>query len=757
MQKKSGSDLVNRRHPTAAGRGKHRQPDAQMRAIINSSPTPTLVSRVEDGTIIYANEHLAGLVGLSIQEVIGRTSIEFYFSPQDRAPLLDRLRRDGLLSNYELRLKRADGTPFWALLSATTTEMGGEQVLVSGIYDISDRKSAEEALRRERNFVSAVLDTEGALVVVINISGRIVRFNRACEQITGFTFDEIKSRPFWEIFLLPEETERIQGVFNRLCSGDFPNSAENFWKTKEGGLRLISWHNTAILDDAGKVEHIIATGIDITDQRKAEEELRRAYDQLEQRVQQRTAEIAAINEHLRDNERRLRKQYEVLARLARSQVPSSDLGSGLKNLTEAAAETLEVERAGVWLYDEDWSKLVCHDLYERSVRRHSSGLTLSALEHPSYFSALAQQRAIAADEARTDPRTSEFRESYLVPLGISSMLDAPIWLDGKMVGVICHEHVGEPRHWTFEEQQFSASLADYASLAIEAQHRRRAEEQLQQAHAELERRVQERTEQLRAAQSQLVQSEKMASLGMLVAGIAHEINTPVGAIHSMHDTLQRAVQKLKEEFERRCVAGDPGRAAIESIMKVIEDGNQVIASGTSRVIDIVRRLRSFARLDEAELKLADIHEGLEDTLVILGHELKHGVTVRKEFGDVPPFACFPGRLNQVFLNILINACQAIKGEGEIFIKTYRRGARAFIEISDNGSGIPREHLGRIFDPGFTTKGVGVGTGLGLSICYQIVRDHDGEIEVVSEVGKGTRFTIILPMDLDASAQFPRPE
>jgi len=174
----------------------------------------------------------------------------------------------------------------------------------------------------------------------------------------------------------------------------------------------------------------------------------------------------------------------------------------------------------------------------------------------------------------------------------------------------------------------------------------------------------------------------------------------------------------------------------------------VIASGTARVTEIVRRLRSFARLDEAELKLADVREGLEDTLALIHHELKHGITVRRNYGDVPPFACYPGRLNQVFLNILINARQAVGGQGEITITTYRRGNNACIEIADNGAGIPPEHLARIFDPGFTTKGVGVGTGLGLSICYRIVQDHRGEIKVASQVGVGTRFTIVLPMDLD---------
>ncbi len=236
---------------------------------------------------------------------------------------------------------------------------------------------------------------------------------------------------------------------------------------------------------------------------------------------------------------------------------------------------------------------------------------------------------------------------------------------------------------------------------------------------------------------------------MLVAGIAHEINTPVGAIHSTHDTLQRAVEKLKMELDRICCPGEPETTEINSIMKIVEDANLILASGSDRVTEIVRRLRSFARLDEAELKLADIQIGLEDTLALIQHELKRGITVTRNYGDVPPFACYPGRLNQVFLNILINACQAIGARGEISITTRHEGARVFIEIADNGAGILPEHLGRIFDPGFTTKGRGVGTGLGLSICYQIIQDHQGEIEVASEVGKGTKFTLMIPMDLKA--------
>jgi two-component system NtrC family sensor kinase len=255
-------------------------------------------------------------------------------------------------------------------------------------------------------------------------------------------------------------------------------------------------------------------------------------------------------------------------------------------------------------------------------------------------------------------------------------------------------------------------------------------------------------QELRDTQIQLVQSEKMASLGMLVAGVAHEINTPVGAIASMHNTLVRAVDKLKTSIEKECAAGGRAGESLLKYMSIIDEANKVIESGSDRVTNIVRRLRSFARLDEAELKEANINEGIEDTLTIVHHELKHSVDVIRNYGDVPEISCYPGQLNQVFLNLFINAKQAIVDKGWLKVTTLSEDDRIVVEIADNGSGIPEDKLKKIFDPGFTTKGVGVGTGLGLSICYQIIQAHHGDIEVKSTVGEGTTFRITLPMNLD---------
>ncbi|MGB6864736.1 MAG: ATP-binding protein, partial [Candidatus Aminicenantaceae bacterium] len=275
-----------------------------------------------------------------------------------------------------------------------------------------------------------------------------------------------------------------------------------------------------------------------------------------------------------------------------------------------------------------------------------------------------------------------------------------------------------------------------------------AKVQLEEYSRTLEQKVEERTREVKEKQAQLVQSSKRAALGSLVAGVAHEINTPVGAINSMHNTLMRAVEKVKDDIEDCLKDTQKEYARIHSSLEVVDNANKVIQAGTERVIDIVKRLRSFARLDEAELKDADINEGIEDTLTIIHHQIKHEITVVKNYGDIPRISCFPGRLNQVFLNLLINARQSIEDKGTITISTYAKNNKVYVEIKDTGKGIAREHLAKIFDPGFTTKGVGVGTGLGLSICYQIIQDHHGEILVESDAGKGTTFTVILPTDLE---------
>jgi len=296
--------------------------------------------------------------------------------------------------------------------------------------------------------------------------------------------------------------------------------------------------------------------------------------------------------------------------------------------------------------------------------------------------------------------------------------------DNKIIQVICHD--------VTERQKLAEHLRDHAE--------------------ELEREVEARTLDLRNSQAQLVQQEKMAALGRLVAGVAHEMNTPIGTITSNADTLSRALEKLDKIMRSDEIPeAVRGLRGLKQVQTVLEDIARINQLACDRIIGIVSSLRNFARLDEAELKTADLHEGLESTLTLVHHELKNRIEVVREYGDIPPISCHPNQINQVFMNMLVNASQAIKGEGTITIRTFRQGDIVNVQFSDTGTGIPPENVSRIFDPGFTTKGVGVGTGLGLSICFKIVQDHGGSIDVESEVGKGSTFTIRLPLGKDTKA------
>jgi signal transduction histidine kinase len=265
------------------------------------------------------------------------------------------------------------------------------------------------------------------------------------------------------------------------------------------------------------------------------------------------------------------------------------------------------------------------------------------------------------------------------------------------------------------------------------------------------RQLEEANRQMQQAQAHLLRSEKMASLGQLVAGIAHEINTPVGSINSNNDVLIRSVSKMREFFNcAQCPVEVRENPDVVKLMRVLEEINQNNKIACDRIINIVSSLRNFARLDEAERKRVNIHEGLDDSLVLVHHQLKNRIEIVKEYGNLPEIECFPNQLNQVFMNLLVNAAQAIPGRGTISIKTLHLGNEVQVKISDTGVGIPRENIRKIFDPGFTTKGVGVGTGLGLSICYKIIQDHRGRIAVESEVGRGTTFTITLPVSISTN-------
>ena len=267
--------------------------------------------------------------------------------------------------------------------------------------------------------------------------------------------------------------------------------------------------------------------------------------------------------------------------------------------------------------------------------------------------------------------------------------------------------------------------------------------------------------ELERLQAQIVHSEKMASLGQLAAGVAHELNNPAGFIYGNMEILRACAAGLERLLSFYDAAQLPMSltAQVKAIKEEIdyenslEDLKSIIAdchSGAERIRDVVQNLRLFSRLDEAEFKKVDLHEGIESTIRLLSQYYGSGrITLERDYADLPPVDCYAGQLNQVWMNLLTNAAQAIGGEGKVRVATRRENEMAVVSISDTGGGIAPEDLKKIFDPFFTTKRVGEGTGLGLSITYGIIERHGGSIGVESRPGEGTTFTLAIPIDASA--------
>jgi len=265
-------------------------------------------------------------------------------------------------------------------------------------------------------------------------------------------------------------------------------------------------------------------------------------------------------------------------------------------------------------------------------------------------------------------------------------------------------------------------------------------------------------EKINNIQSQLLQSEKMASIGQLAAGVAHEINNPVGYINSNITSLDDYVKDLLTFVDKISVLTEEKSIAAEDVTKlkqdidynfVKEDIGQLLnesKEGVNRVKKIVQDLKDFSHVDEEEWQWTNLHSGIDSTLNVVNNEIKYKAEVIKEYGDVPDIECIASQVNQVFMNLLVNAAHSIENQGTITVRTGKTcNDTVWVKITDTGSGIKQENIAKLFEPFFTTKPVGQGTGLGLSLSYSIIQKHGGNIEVDSEINKGTTFTVTLPI------------
>jgi len=424
--------------------------------------------------------------------------------------------------------------------------------------------------------------------------------------------------------------------------------------------------------------------------------------------------------------RRLLGQGAVLVDLAKSeQLSQCDFKGFSRMATEVAASTLGVERVGIWFFNDDRSSLRCRDLYQMSLDSHSNGVELQAASYPRYFAALERGRVVAAHDARDDPDTSEFAESYLKPLDISSMLDAPVRKEGELVGVVCHEHVGPSRVWAADEQDFAASVADFVSLALEASERRRTEQAYRVAQETLLRQQWQARHQIESeldrAKDELIRKTRLATIGQVAASIAYELRNPLAAIRDAEDCLSREVPGDK-----------PG--CVEHL--------GIIARQVKAADAIVDNLLEMSRGKEPARENVDLGVAVREAFDRV--EDAEGVRLRLEL-DPAPFSvdADPELLRVLLINLIANAAQSTGGQGELRVAATIEGGLRVITFADDGPGVPEVLQARIFEPLYTTRQGGA--GLGLTIANQVAERHGWTLDLApSERGATFRLRLNRP-------------
>jgi signal transduction histidine kinase len=426
---------------------------------------------------------------------------------------------------------------------------------------------------------------------------------------------------------------------------------------------------------------------------------------------------------------------EVFHRIGQVTLSSLDLDEVLDNLTEQIVASQLFRSFMVALVDENTGQARIVRTFTR--QGGSSRRVARRVEDEDVVAQVVKSGRLEIVQGRGGGAVATERRQEKV------FYYLPVLKEGRVLAVLATDSEVGQREAMQRRIMAMGPLVDQVAIAIE--------------HAQT-------AKKLAQTQVHLIQADKMASLGQLAAGVAHEINNPVGFVGSNLETLREYIstfQALLAAYERWAGASGADREAAARSLDRLRQGREVTymlqdiggllsesREGVDRVTEIVQGLKSFARLDANDLVRADLNEALEETLKIVWNELKYRCEVSRDFGELPPVYCHPGQLKQVFLNLLTNAAQAIEGYGEVRLQTRLVDGKAQIRVEDSGSGMSDEVRRRIFEPFFTTKPVGQGTGLGLAISYGIVLAHRGSIEVDSNPGQGTSFTVSLPLDPD---------
>ena len=720
--------------------------------------------------------------------------------------------------NYEEQETTPDGGMKWVQTSKIPLlNAQGKVKGILGIYeDITDRKQAEQAIRESREYLNQIINCIGDPVFVKDRDHKLILINNAYASILGKSTQEILEKT--DYVLLPKEQVDVFWKQDDLVfeTGE-ENTNEEEINDANSTIRTIITKRTLFTDKSGS-KHIVGVIRDITDRKGMEERLRESEKRFRSIFNSvndalfihdlKTGEILDVNQRMCELYGYTREEVLRIdvASLSSGEPPYTQT-EALELMLKAAAGNPQVfewkakDKSGrlFWVEvsirratigEKDQLIVAARDISLR--KKAQADLVVSEKKLSTYiqtandavitfegggkiifWNAMAERMfGYKAEEMlETDitiiisPRfRDEFSNVIRMSINATKKIlpseSTPIGRTAQMMGM--RMDGGEfpieisTSIWESEGKHFCTSIIR------DITDRKRMEDSLRREAEELKRARMEREKayiELQTTQTHVLQQEKMASIGQLAAGVAHEINNPMGFISSNLGTLRKYLEKHSEYITdlEHLVEQVQDKAALEGLKEnrkelkidiISEDIRDLISEsleGAERVKKIVQDLKSFSRVDQAEYKQADINECIESTINIVWNELKYKATVNKEYGDIPHTKCYPQQLNQVFMNLLVNAAQAIEKQGVITVRTWREDGFILVSITDTGCGMEHAIVDHIFEPFYTTKEAGKGTGLGLSITYDIVKKHGGELTVQSEVGKGSVFTVRIPI------------